>query len=158
MNIFKKTGYLRVLFVGLPFGIGALIVGIPMFNEIPKTSNDLEKHVGVLRSFGDTIYYDEGIDLESKLFYVRLSENAYYTDRRKEREIIESYKYNIGDSMEIWTKKDKVYIKQIISNNQMIMNYKPPYWQAWFFTLIGIVFTAMSIFYLIKYSSDYFDS
>jgi hypothetical protein len=38
----------------------------------------------------------------------------------------------------------------------MVMNYQPPYWMAWFFTLAGIVFTVMSLFYLIKYSSDYF--
>ncbi len=39
MSILKKSGYLRVLFVGLPFGIGALLIGIPKFDEIPKTPN-----------------------------------------------------------------------------------------------------------------------
>ncbi|MGM0582971.1 MAG: hypothetical protein ACQETL_20005 [Bacteroidota bacterium] len=158
MSIFKKTGYLRVLFVGLPFGIGALIVGIPMFKEIPKIPNDLEFHKGVLSSFGDTTYYDKEIDLEFETFYIRLNSNTYFTDRRKEREVIESHNYSVGDTVTVWTEPDDVYIKQLVANNQMVMNYQPPYWMAWFFTLAGIVFTTMSLFYLIKYSSDYFGS
>ncbi len=156
MNIFKKTGYLRVLFVGLPFGIGALIVGIPMFNKIPERPNDLEVHNGVLSLFGDTIYYSEAVDLEREVYFIKVDNKVFYTDRRKEREVIESYSYTVGDSVTIWTEPDGVYIKQLIVNNQMVMNYQPPYWMAWFFTLAGIVFAAMSLFYLIKYSSDYF--
>ena len=156
MNIFKKSGYLRVLFVGLPFGIGALIVGIPLFEEIPKNPDELELHSGVLNSFGETTYYDEGIDLDRTLFYVEINSKMYYTDRRKERVIIESYKYRIGDSIKVWTNLNDVYVKQLIVNNQMLMVYKPPYWRAWFFTLAGILFTVMSVFYLIKYNADYF--
>ncbi len=155
MSIFKKTGYLRVLFFGLPFGIGALIIGIPMFNKIPETPNELEVHNGVLSSFGDTTYYDTGIDLEFETFCIRVNDNNYYTDRRKERELIKSYNYSIGDTVTVWTEPEGVYIKQLTANNQMVMNYQPSYWMAWFFTLAGIVFTAMSLFYLIKYSSDY---
>ncbi len=113
-------------------------------------------HSGVLNSFGATTYYDEGIDLDRTLFNVEISSKMYYTDRRKEREIIESYKYRIGDSIKVWTNQNDVYIKQLIVNNKMVMAYKPPYWRAWFFTLAGILFTVMSVFYLIKYNADYF--
>lgn len=156
MSIFRKSGYLRVLFVGLPFGIGALIVGIPMFNEIPETPNDLEVHKGLLSSFGDTTYYSQAVDLERSLFYVKFDDKAYYTDSRKEREIVENYNYSIGDTIKVWTKPNGVYIKQLTANNQMVLNYQPPYWMAWFFTLAGAILIAMSLFYLIKYSSDYF--
>ncbi|WP_461633071.1 hypothetical protein [Labilibaculum euxinus] len=156
MNIFKKSGYLRALFVGLPFGIGSLIVGIPLFEEIPKIPDELELHSGVLNSFGETTYYDEGIDLEMNLFYVKIDTDSYYAGRRKERELLEPYKYEIGDSIKIWTNQNDVYIKQLIVNNQILMVYKPPYWRAWFFTLAGILFTVMSVFYLIKYNADYF--
>ncbi len=156
MSIFKKTGYLRVLFVGLSFGIGALIVGIPMFNKIPETPNDLEVHKGILSSFGDTTYYDNGIDLEFETFYVKINDKAFYTEKRSVRVIIEIYNYSIGDTIIVWTERDDLYIKQLTANNQMVMNYQPPYWMAWFFTLAGVIFTAMSLFYLIKYSSDYF--
>lgn len=156
MNIFKKSGYLRVLFVGLPFGVASLIGGMQMFNEIPDAPEELEMHTGTLTSFGDTTYYDAGIDLDRGLFFVRFNSNAYYTDRRKERELIESYNYSIGDTVTVWTESNGVYIKQLTVNNHMVMSYQPPYWMAWFFTLIGIVFTAMSFFYLIKYSADFF--
>ena len=156
MSIFKKTGYLRVLFVGLPFGIGALIVGIPMFNKIPETPNDLEVHNGVLSSFGDTTYYSEAVDLEREVYFIKVDNKVFYTDRDKEREVIENHPYSVGDSIMVWTKPNNVYIKQLTANNKMVMNYQPPYWMVWFFTLAGIVFTVMSLFYLIKYSSDYF--
>lgn len=156
MSIFKKSGYLRVLFVGLPFGVASLIGGVQMFNDIPEAPNELEMNKGVLSSFGVTTYYDAGIDLKRELFFVKLNDNEYYTDRRKEREVIENYNYGIGDSITVWTEPDGVYIKQLTANNQMVMSYQPPYWMAWFFTIAGVVFTTMSLFYLIKYSSDFF--
>ena len=70
--------------------------------------------------------------------------------------MIENHPYSVGDSIMVWTKPNNVYIKQLTANKKMVMNYQPPYWMAWFFTLAGIVFTVMSLFYLIKYSSDYF--
>ncbi|MFA9371014.1 MAG: hypothetical protein ACERIH_04840 [Labilibaculum antarcticum] len=156
MSIFKKSGYLRALFVGLPFGIASLIGGVHMFKEIPDTTKGLELHSGVLNSFGETTYYDEGIDLEMNLFYVKIDADSFYADRRKEREVIESFEYKIGDSVKVWTDLNDVYIRQMDVNNQMVMAYKPPYWMAWFFTLAGILFTVMSVFYLIKYNADYF--
>lgn len=156
MSIFKKTGYLRVLFAGLPFGIGALIVGLPMFNDIPETPSELEIHKGLLDSFGDKVYYDKDIDIDRNLYHIKFNDSTYYTDRRKERKIIESYHFSIGDTVTVWTKKGSIYIKQLIVNNQKVMSYQPPYWMAWFFTLAGIIFTTMSLFYLIKYSFDYF--
>ncbi|MDM8161516.1 hypothetical protein QUH73_16970 [Labilibaculum sp. K2S] len=156
MNIFKKSGYLRVLFVGLPFGVASLIGGTTMFNEIPETPKELILYEGVLTSFGETTYYEVELDLERTLFYVKINSEMYYADRRKERRIMESYDYKIGDSLKVWTNLNDVYVKQLIVNNQMLMVYKPPYWRAWFFTLAGILFTVMSVFYLIKYNADYF--
>ena len=156
MNIFKKSGYLRALFVGLPFGIASLVGGISMFEDIPATSIDLELHKGNLIDYGDTVYYSKAVDLVRNVFFVKIKNDNFYTDRNKEREVIESFEYKIGDSLKVWTNLNDVYIKQLIVNDQMVMAYKPPYWMAWFFTLAGILFTVMSVFYLIKYNADYF--
>ena len=59
---------------------GALIVGIPMFNKIPETPNDLEVHNGVLSSFGDTIYYSEAVDLEREVYFIKVDNKVFYTD------------------------------------------------------------------------------
>lgn len=116
----------------------------------------MELHSGVLNSFWETSYYNEEIDLDMNLFHVKIDTVSYYVGRRKERKIIEPYEYELGDSIKGWTNLNDVYIKQLIVNNQMVMVYKPPYWMAWFFTIAGVVFTVMSVFYLIKYNEDYF--
>ncbi len=156
MSIFKKTGYIRVLTLGLPFGIGCLIVGIPLFKEIPNNDKELIMHEGFLSSFGETDYYSKKADNERNVFCIKIGDSTFYTDRRKEREIIESYNYQIGDSIKVWTDSNDVLIRQLFVNNKIIMRYEPPYWMAWFFTLAGIFFTIMLIYYLIKYFSDLF--
>ena len=155
-SIFKKSGYLRVLFVGLPFGIGSLIVGLPMFKSIPNSSNELILHEGRVVDFGETKYYSEDIDFEHETFFIRISSNKFYTDRRKEREIIENTDYRIGDKIKIWTKPNNLYISQLKLNDQMIMKYKPPYWIAWSFTIFGAIFSVMCIYVLIADRSEFF--
>lgn len=51
----------------------------------------------------------------------------------------------------VWTEKNSSSIEQLAIDNQIVLPYKPPYWQAWTFLIIGIVFTGMGTIYLVKY-------
>ncbi|ASB50178.1 hypothetical protein [Alkalitalea saponilacus] len=72
MSIFKKSGYLRVLFIGLPFGVASLLGGIQIVNDIPDTPKDLKLHEGKLVSYGDAVYYSKAVDLERSVFYLKV--------------------------------------------------------------------------------------
>jgi hypothetical protein len=159
MSIFKKTGYLRALFVGLPFGVVSLFGGIVQFNNIPESVENLELQTGNIIDYGMTEYYDKGVDVHRDVYFFEIdSLGEFYSDLNDHTELLKSIEKEwINSYAEIWIKENNPYIKQLRIDNNLIIEYKPPYWMAWTFTLIGILFTTMSIFYLIRYSSDYFN-
>lgn len=154
-SIFAKSSYARILFVGLPFGIGCLIVGITQFGKIPDTDEKLQKHFGIIKSLGDTTYYIPKDDMTIKLYHIRINDTLFYADRTKKQNNIKAANLVVGDSIMIWTDLDDNIIEQLTLNNEMVMPYKPPYWLAWGFTLFGVFMTIGSIKVLIQDRKDF---
>ncbi|MCB2195013.1 MAG: hypothetical protein KQH79_04095 [Bacteroidetes bacterium] len=158
MNTFKKSGYLRALFIGLPFGIYALYVGLSDFKDIPQKTDNLVKVSGIIVSHGTKEYYDSAVDVHREVYYFELDNGLeYYSELEKHKEFLNNINKDwINSGIEVWIKNQSLYIKQLKIDNKLIIKYEPPYWVAWFFTILGVVFTGLSVIYLIKYSSDFF--
>jgi hypothetical protein len=159
MRIFKKSSYLRIIITLIPFGIASLIGGIKQFDTIPNNIDKLEKIQGYIFSAGIGQHYIKELDNNISVYKITLkNENGYYyTELKKDIEILEYKNLKTEDNVIIWTKIGNNSIKKIELNGEILIAYNPPYWMAWFFTLIGILFMTASIYFLVRYSSYYFN-
>jgi len=73
MSLGKKYSYTRALFVGIPFGIGCLVVGLNQFISIPKTDSQLIKETGIIIDYGEKQYMTEKLMPILKCFLLKLT-------------------------------------------------------------------------------------
>lgn len=147
----EKYTYLYTIFSAIPFGIGMLIAAFIQFKEIPKT--ELNAFNGVVTEWGDT-YILDGKDRDRlPVLFVYFYNKKFYSVIGREKNILKLYLPAAKKqqwTITIWTKKDSHFIEQFAIGDKIILKYKPPYWQAWTFLIIGLVFTIMGSIYLVK--------
>jgi hypothetical protein len=152
----KKTGekytYLYTIFSAIPFGIGMLVGAFTLFKEIPQTKFDCFS--GNVIEWGNKYmrlgkHYDQ-----IQVLYICFQNSEYYTEINRRKEILKPYlpaAKKLKWPIKIWVKKDTHSIEQFAIGDKIILKYKPPYWQAWTFLIIGLIFTIMGPIYLVKY-------
>ncbi len=152
-----KSGYLKVLFVGLPFGLGCLIVGINNFINIPRTTEQLKSINGEITSFGMKDIYDKGADSVFEVFFIVINNREYYADLGWKIDTLQKrlpvqLKYNKFAT--VWHERGRKYIEQISVGENILYEYKPPYWIAHFFFWIGLITLVSGVGYLILHPED----
>lgn len=150
----EKYTYIWTILSGIPFGIGMLVGAYTTFNSISKTTNELVSISGQIKEYGHKDIYHKGIDATISVYEIKLNNGIYQADIGKRVKLLEQYIPNVfktKKNITIWTEKGSSSIEQLAIDDQIVLPYKPPYWQAWTFLIIGIVFTSMGIIYLIKY-------
>ncbi|ALO13777.1 hypothetical protein L21SP5_00108 [Salinivirga cyanobacteriivorans] len=161
MGVPEKYTYYWTIFSGFPFGIGSFIAGIYLFITISPNPVGLERFGGVIKNYGvkEVIEKSEAYpDTKRELFYVEIqTDKEFYSDLGKHKDLLVKYfngKDLIENSVTVWTEKNEMYIEQLSVNGKVILKYKPPYWMAWTFLIMGILVTVGAILYLRKYSAD----
>ncbi len=152
-----KSGYLKVLFVGLPFGLGCLITGIKDFIELPKSINYLVLEEGDIQTYGVKTIYDSGAKTDFKVFYIKISESEYYAALKSQKEVLRKqlpHYLRETKHISLWHEKGRKYIKQISVGENILYEYKPPYWMAHFFFWIGLITLVSGVGYLILHPED----
>lgn len=154
-KIGKKYTYFYTIFSAIPFGIGMLVGAFTLFRDIPKT--ELIRFEGQIVEWGNTIILNGKYKDRLPVLFIRFSENEFYSAVFREIDTLKPYLPAAKKQqwkITIWTKKDSHYIEQFAIGDYIILKYKPPYWQAWTFLIIGLVFTVMGSIYLVKYHKD----
>ncbi|MFW6247395.1 MAG: hypothetical protein ACOC22_04480 [bacterium] len=155
MSVIKKYSYLRVIIIGIPFGLLSLISGIKLFGTLTKV-NELEKVDGIIKTIeskdlkrGERTYDLVEISLKNG--------DSFYSGEFK-HEIVDYFNSNpsSGKSITIWHETGKDYIKQLSIDNNLLFEYSPPYWIAHFFLWLGIVTLMSALIYVIKHPEDLF--
>ena len=155
MGLPEKYSYLWTIFKGLPFGVGAIILGIGLFSNTPSNADDLQIVTGQVEWYGDKNIYIKEIDASGKVFAIKIGADFFYGEKRKvetklKAEIPVAYKNK--SKITIWYVDNKT-IKQLSINDRIVVQYKP-YGTAIFFICFGVLITVGAIIYAIKYKSD----
>ena len=153
-RISEKYTYLWTIFSGIPFGIGLLIGAYTTFISISKTSESLIKSNGLIIDYGREEVYHKGVDAIITVYSIQLNADKFRADIGGKIKQFEQYipeAYLNKKKITIWTEKNSTSIEQLAIDGQIILEYKPPYWQAWTFLIIGLVFTTMGSIYIVKY-------
>lgn len=151
MSYFNKAEYLSALFRMLPFGLGALIIGAN--GLLSKSSPDsLEKVTGSIIWYGyKDIYIKSSHDIDNA-FVLDISNKSdtfeYHTFATNYIEILKEKKLSKGNKITVWG--DEKIIAQILYNNELIIKYDGNKWLYVFFLLLGIIYTTITLLYLIK--------
>ena len=129
-----------------------------LFFSIPSNINNLEKYSGEIEDYGIKENYNQRLNTKGKNFYIRMNNNhEFYSDLKKHKVLLTNYfkKENfIGDSANVWIEKDEIYIEKLTVNNKVVLEYNPPYWNAWIFLIMGILVTTGAILYLKNNADD----
>jgi hypothetical protein len=153
-KISEKYTYIWTILSGIPFGIGMLVGAYTTFNSTSKTTNELVSNSGQIIEYGHKDIYHKGIDATISVYEIKLNEGVYQADIGKRIKLLEQYipnAFKTNKNVTIWTEKGSSSIEQLSIDDEIVLPYKPPYWRAWTFLIIGIVFTGMGTIYLIKY-------
>jgi|GEM_PF-1594374 len=158
MGISDRYTYYWTIFSGLPFGVVCFIMGIYLFFSIPPVVDDLNVYNGKIKDYGIKEVYHEKADTRNKTFFLSLRHNyEFYSVFGKHKEILVDYfqgKNLINHSATIWIEKDEAYIEQLFVDDELVLKYNPPYWNAWIFLIMGILVTTGAIFYLKNNADD----
>jgi hypothetical protein len=158
MGISERYTYYWTIFAGLPFGIACFIAGIYLFFSTPSEVKDLNIYKGKIKDYGVKEVYHEQIDAKGDVFFIKLRHDLeFYTDLAKHRTLLINFfneKKLIDHNAIIWTEKNEKYIEQLSVDNKVVLEYTPPYWNAWIFFIAGIIITTGAIFYLKKNVGD----
>ncbi len=151
-----KSGYLKVLFVGLPFGLGCLITGINKFIEIPNNIDGLVLVEGEVSKYG--LRRIKSDDSNYEVFYIEVKQKGwYYTELKKRKKILQtelSVNLKKTNHVKIWHRKNRRNIEQVSVGERKMYEYKPPYWMAHFFFWIGLITLVSGVGYLILHPED----
>jgi hypothetical protein len=153
-KVSEKYTYIWTILSGIPFGIGMLIGAYTTFNSISRNTYELVSNSGQIIEYGNKDVYHKGIDATISVYEIKLKTGIYQADIGKRIKLLEQCIPNAFETKKnitIWTEKSSSSIEQLAIDDQIVLPYKPPYWQAWTFLIIGIVFTGMGTIYLIKY-------
>lgn len=151
-KVSEKYTYIWTILSGIPFGIGMLVGAFILFNDIPKI--ELQSFKGYVTAFEETTRKSETSNDQLPVYAIQFSDKEYFSEIGKRKNILREYvpiAYKEKRIVTVWTEKNSSSIEQLAIDNQIVLPYKPPYWQAWTFLIIGIVFTGMGTIYLIKY-------
>lgn len=152
MSIFDRTSYFRALFVLLPFGITGLYFGIS--GLIEKESN-LDKYEGIVSYVHSGYLYSKLTDGFTKAYQIRIEEidEIFRTHITKHMEILEP-SLSAGDRITLWTRDDSLGIVKLQRNEELLIPFNSTTCMDLLILLIGIVFTSLSIIYIIKHPED----
>jgi hypothetical protein len=154
-KIGKKYTYFYTILSAIPFGIGMLVTAFTLFREIPKT--ELIYFHGPIVEWGNTVILNGKYNDRLPVLFIRLSDKEFYSAVFRDIDILKAYMPAAKKqqwTITIGTKKDSHYIEQFAIGDKIILKYKPPYWQAWTFLIVGLVFSVMGSIYLVKYHKD----
>ena len=152
MRITERYTYLWTILCGIPFGITMLVGAYNLFNSIPKI--EFQKYSGYITDWGEIKIKSEVSNDKLPVFAIRFPEKEFYTEITKRKDILRAYiphAFKDKKIITIWTEKGSSMIEQLSIENKIVLKYKSPYWQAWTFLIIGLVFSIMGIIYLFKY-------
>jgi hypothetical protein len=152
MSYFNKAEYLTALFRMLPFGLGALIIGAN--GLLSKSSVDsLKKNTGTVVWYGDKVIYTEDFHKYEQVFVVQIKDSIdtlrFHTYATAYREALISKLPKKGEKVTIWAKENK-RIEQVQYKNDLIIKYTGYTGVYVFFLLLGIIYTTITLLYLIK--------
>ncbi len=161
MGVKDKSGYLTALFRLLPFGVLALYYGIQ--GLVYKTSTDsLYKIHGEVIYAGTKTIQSKRTSTYKDAFVIEVSDNRYDTIEcytfvtvdRKALQVLEGVK---GGEIMIWVDPESDnLIEQVKYNGRLIIEFNGAYYVYLFFVTIGIVYTVITLIYLISYPEHLF--
>ena len=153
MSFIKKYSYLRAIIIGLPFGILCLIYGVRLFRTIPKNDNDLIKITGIVEKVGiEKIHRD---NRNFVLYMIQLkNKEKYYSEYIDKLEYIFEQEDKKNVSIIIWTTEDNEFIEQLVVNDELIIEYSPPFLIAHIFFWLGLVTILSALIYIIKHPEE----
>lgn len=158
MGLSDRYTFFWTLFSGLPFGIVSFIMGISLFFNTIRDADDLHLHNGKIIDYGVKEVYHESIDARGEDFFLKLRHGyEFYSELGSQKEKLIEYfrgKHLIGHSATIWIERDGTFIKQLAIDDQVVMEYQPPWWNAWIFTIMGILVTIGAILYIKNNAAD----
>jgi hypothetical protein len=89
MRAYKRSGYIRTLIIGVPFGIYALFIGVSKFQNIINDVNSFNTISGMILVHGTKEYYDQNIDVHRKVYFFRIdSIGDFCTELGKHRKYL----------------------------------------------------------------------
>ncbi len=142
-----------MLIVGIPFGLVCLIVGVSQFFKIPSSINELVINTGYITNIGEKTIYDEKADSLFEVVFIETdNKNEYYSLLKKHKsQIRNEWKDQIivNNRVTIWHKEQRNYIEQLAIENEILIEYSPPYWIAHFFFWLGLITLITAIGYVI---------
>jgi len=152
MSIFDRTSYLRALFVLLPFGIVFLFFGI---RGLAERETDLVQYNGVINNVYLGIRYNENIDEYMEAIHIEIvdNESIFRTYIAKHIERLK-HSINKGDTVTLWTRSQNYRIVKLQRGEELLIPFNSTTWMDLFILLIGIVFTLLSVVYIIKHPED----
>lgn len=158
MGLIKKYSYLRTLFVGIPFGIASLVVGINQFKNTPSSTSELENIKSKVQSFGIKSIYDKNAETNFQVFYIKLDNyDEFYTAIGKQKTLLKNTlprRLKGNKEVTVWHKKQSRYIEQLSVGDELLIKYSSPYWVAHFFTWLGVITLVSGGIYLIRHPED----
>jgi hypothetical protein len=152
MGFFDRTSYLRALLILLPFGLIGLYFGI---TGLIEKESDLVKYEGVISRAKVDNMYDNLVEKYSKAYQIELKgvEPIFRTYITKHIEVLEP-SVNIGDKVTLWTRKNSHEIIKLEFNDKLLIPFNPTTWMDILILIIGIIFSTLSVAYLIKHPED----
>jgi hypothetical protein len=158
MGISDRYTYYWTIFSGLPFGVVSFIIGISLFFTTIREADDLDIHSGKIIGYGVKEVYHESIDARGEDFFLKLRHgHEFYSELGSQKEKLIEYfraKRLVGHSTTVWIKRGDTSIKQLAVDGQVVMEYQPPWWNAWIFTIMGILVTTGAILYIKNNAAD----
>ncbi|MGM0532685.1 MAG: hypothetical protein ACQER7_15155 [Bacteroidota bacterium] len=158
MGLSDRYTFYWTLFTGLPFGIVSFIMGISLFFTTTREADDLDIHKGKIIDYGVKEVYHESIDARGEDFFLKLRHGyEFYSELGSQKEELIEYfsgKQLVGHSTTVWIERDGTFIKQLAVDDQVVMEFQPPWWNAWIFTIMGILVTTGAILYIKNNAAD----
>jgi hypothetical protein len=163
MGIINKIQYLKAFFRMLPLGLISLYVGINGFINETKLSR-FNKITGKIIYCNTKRIYSKISRTRDDAFVIQVVDNnfdtitchTFVTTFRRKLRNLEGFS---GRKISIWYDTElENSIKQIEYNQQLLIKYSAPILVHFFFTLLGGVYTILTIMYLVKYPEHLFGS
>lgn len=152
MGFFDRTSYLRALLILLPFGLTGLYFGI---TGLLEKESDLHHFEGIVSETRLRPMYNDNIEKYMEAYQIEIEgiEPIFHTFIAKHIETL-NHALNVGDTISIWTREKNYRIVKLKREEELLLTFNPTTWMDILILIIGIVFTTLSVAYLIKHPED----
>ena len=158
MGLISKFSYLRALLVGIPFGIGCLIIGINGFKNSPRSTRDLVLTDCVIISWEQTEKYYDYLESTMPILNINTTHGVFYVGGK---DIVEQLSKSLlifqkQDKMiaKIYTEPDDNLIKEFEISNSTLVQFDNALVVYHIFFWLGLVTLVSGGIYLIKHPED----